>query len=159
MSHAAVSPVLVIHGGAGVIRRDMTPAREKVVRAAMTQALQNGYAQLKAGKPALDAVAVAITVLEDDANFNAGKGSVFTHGGTNELDAAIMDGNTLRAGAVAGVRRIRNPILLARAVMEQTSHVMLSGDGAEAFAQSVGMPLVEPHTFALKSAGSSCRKP
>ncbi|MEO8999750.1 MAG: isoaspartyl peptidase/L-asparaginase [Rhodanobacter sp.] len=147
MSHAAVLPVLVIHGGAGVIKRDMTPVREKAVRAAMTQALQNGYAELKAGKPALDAVAVAITVLEDDANFNAGKGSVFTHDGRNELDAAIMDGNTLRAGAVTGVRRIRNPILLARAVMEQTPHVMLSGDGAEAFAQSIGMPLVDPSYF------------
>ncbi len=147
MSHAAVAPVLVIHGGAGVIRRDMTPATEKAVRAAMTLALQNGYAQLKAGKPALDAVAAAITVLEDDANFNAGKGAVFTHDATNELDAAIMDGYTLRAGSVAGVRRIRNPILLARAVMERSPHVMLSGAGAEAFAQSIGMPLVDPSYF------------
>ena len=147
MSHATVSPVLVIHGGAGVIRRDMTPVREKVVRAAMIQALKNGYAQLKAGKPALDAVVAAITVLEDDENFNAGKGAVFTHDGKNELDAAIMDGNTLNAGSVAGVRRIKNPIQLARAVMEKTPYVMLSGDGAEAFAQSIGMPLVEPSYF------------
>jgi beta-aspartyl-peptidase (threonine type) len=158
MSHAAVSPVLVIHGGAGVIRRDMTPVREKAVRAAMTQALQNGYAQLKAGKPALDAVAAAISVLEDDANFNAGKGSVFTHDGTNELDAAIMDGNTLRAGAVAGVRRIKNPILLARAVMEQTPHVMLSGDGAEAFARSIGMPLVDPPYFRTEERWQQLQK-
>src|SRR6185312_4265535 len=85
MSHATVSPVLVIHGGAGVIKRDMTPAKERAVRAAMTHALQNGFAQLKAGKPALDAVAAAITVLEDDPNFNAGKGAVFTHDGKNEL--------------------------------------------------------------------------
>lgn len=146
-SHAAVTPVLVIHGGAGVIKRDMTPAREQAVRAAMTQALQIGYAQLTTGKSALDAVTAAITVLEDDPNFNAGKGAVFTHDGTNELDAAIMDGYTRRAGAVAGVQRVKNPILLARAVMEQSPHVMLSGTGAEAFAQSVGMPLVDPAYF------------
>lgn len=146
-SHAAVSPVLVIHGGAGVIKRDLTPARERAVRAAMTQALQNGYAQLKAGRSALDAVTAALTVLEDDPNFNAGRGAVFTHDGKNEMDAAIMDGNTLRAGAVAGVQRIKNPILLARAVMEKSPHVMLSGDGAEAFAQSIGMPLVDPSYF------------
>ncbi|MEO6959370.1 MAG: isoaspartyl peptidase/L-asparaginase [Burkholderiaceae bacterium] len=147
MSHAAVSPVLVIHGGAGVVKHDLTPAREKAVRTALTQALQSGYAQLKAGKPALDAVTTAIKVLEDDPNFNAGKGAVFTHDGKNELDAAIMDGDTLRAGSVAGVQRIKNPILLARAVMEKSSHVMLSGTGAEAFAQSVGMPLVDPSYF------------
>lgn len=158
MSHAAVSPVLVIHGGAGVIRRDMTPVREKAVRAALTQALQDGYAQLKAGKPALDAVAAAITVLEDEANFNAGKGAVFTHDGKNELDAAIMDGNTLSAGSVAGVRRIRNPILLARAVMEQTPYVMLSGDGAEAFAQSIGMPLVDPSYFRTEERWQQLQK-
>ncbi|WP_039954582.1 isoaspartyl peptidase/L-asparaginase, partial [Rhodanobacter thiooxydans] len=127
MSHAAVSPVLVIHGGAGVVKREMTPAKEQAVRAAMTRALQGGYAELKSGGSALDAVAAAITVLEDDPNFNAGKGAVFTHEGTNELDAAIMDGDTHRAGAVAGVTRIRNPILLARAVMEKTPYVMLSG--------------------------------
>ncbi|WP_426700620.1 isoaspartyl peptidase/L-asparaginase family protein [Rhodanobacter sp. Col0626] len=147
IGHAAVSPMLVIHGGAGVIKRDMTPAREQAVRTAMTQALQHGYAQLKSGKSALDAVTAALTVLEDDPNFNAGKGSVFTHEGKNELDAAIMDGYTLRAGAVAGVQRVKNPILLARAVMEKSPHVMLSGAGAEAFAQDIGMPLVDPSYF------------
>ena len=147
MSHAAVSPVLVIHGGAGVIKRDMTSAKEQAVRTAMSQALQDGYARLKAGDSALDAVAAAITVLEDDPNFNAGKGAVFTHDGTNELDAAIMDGNTLRAGAVAGVQRVKNPILLARAVMEQSPHVMLSGAGAEAFAGEHGIALVDPSYF------------
>ncbi len=147
MIHAAVSPVLVIHGGAGVIRRDMTPAKEKAVRAAMTLALRSGYAQLKAGKPALDAVTAAIVVLEDDPNFNAGKGSVFTHDGKNELDAAIMDGNTLRAGAVADVQRVKNPILLARAVMEHSPHVMLAGDGAEEFAKEQGIDLVDPAYF------------
>ena len=158
MSHAAVSPVLVIHGGAGVIRHDLTPAKEKAVRAALTLALRNGYAQLKAGKPALDAVTAAITVLEDDPNFNAGKGAVFTHDGKNELDAAIMDGNTLRAGAVAGVQRIRNPILLARAVMERSPHVMLSGDGAEIFARSIGMPLVDPAYFRTEERWQQLQK-
>lgn len=147
MSHAAVPPVLVIHGGAGVIVRDMTPAKEQAVRAAMTQALQSGYAQLTAGKSALDAVTAAITVLEDDPHFNAGKGAVFTHDGRHELDAAIMDGSTLRAGAVAGVQRVKNPILLARAVMEQSPYVMLSGEGAEAFAKEQGVSLVDPSYF------------
>ncbi|BFI96901.1 MAG: isoaspartyl peptidase/L-asparaginase [Rhodanobacter sp.] len=147
MSHAAVPPVLVIHGGAGAIGHDLPPAKEKAIRAALTKALLDGYAQLKAGKSAVDAVSAAIVVLEDDPNFNAGKGAVFTHDGKNALDAAIMDGDTRRAGAVAGVERIRNPILLARAVMEKTPYVMLSGHGAEAFAQSIGMPLVDPSYF------------
>jgi beta-aspartyl-peptidase (threonine type) len=113
----------------------------------MPRALQEGYARPKAGGSALDAVAAAITVLEDDPNFNAGKGAVFTHDGSNELDAAIMDGNTLRAGAVAGVQRVKNPILLARAVMEKTPYVMLSGAGAEAFAKEQGITLVDPSYF------------
>ncbi|WEN16833.1 isoaspartyl peptidase/L-asparaginase [Rhodanobacter sp. AS-Z3] len=146
-SHAAVTPVLVIHAGAGVIKHDMTPAKELAVRTAMTLALNNGYRELKSGKSALDAVSAALVVLEDDPNFNAGKGAVFTHDGHNELDAAIMDGYTLRAGSVAGVQRVKNPILLARAVMEQSSYVMLSGAGAEEFAQSIGMPLVDPSYF------------
>ncbi len=147
MSQAATPPVLVIHGGAGVIRREMTPVREKAIRAALTLALKSGYAELKAGKSSLDAVAAALVVLEDDPNFNAGKGSVFTHDGRNELDAAIMDGNTLNAGAVADVRRVKNPILLARAVMEKSPHVMLAGDGAEEFAKEINMPLVDPAYF------------
>ena len=158
MSHAAVSPVLVIHGGAGVIKRDMTPAKEQAVRAAMTQALQHGYAQLKAGKPALDAVTSALTVLEDDPNFNAGKGAVFTHDGKNELDAAIMDGSTLAAGAVAGVQRVKNPILLARAVMEHSPYVMLSGDGAEAFAKEQGIALVDPSWFRTEERWQQLQK-
>jgi L-asparaginase / beta-aspartyl-peptidase len=103
-------------------------------------------------------VTAAITVLEDNPNFNAGKGSVFTHDGKNELDAAIMDGNTLRAGAVAGVRRIKNPIVLARAVMEQSPHVMLSGEGAEAFAQSIGMPLADPSYFRTEERWQQLQK-
>ena len=146
MSQAA-TPVLVIHGGAGVIARDVTPEREKAVRAALQRALESGYAQLKAGKPALDAVTAAITILEDDPLFNAGKGAVFNHDGKNELDAAIMDGSTLRAGSIANVHRVKNPILLARAVMEQSPHVMMVGDGAEQFAKSVGIELVAPGYF------------
>ena len=143
MSHAEVSPVLVIHGGAGVIHHDMSPAKEKAIRAALTQALRDGYAKLKAGKSAVDAVTAALVVLEDDPNFNAGKGAVFTHDGRNELDAAIMDGDTLRAGAVAGLQRVKNPILLARAVMQKAPYVMLAGAGAEEFAKEQGIDLVE----------------
>ena len=140
-------PILVIHGGAGVIAKDMNPEKEKAIRAALTEALAHGYAQLQAGKPALDAVTAAITVLEDDPHFNAGKGAVFTHDGKNELDAAIMDGATLRAGAVANVHRVKNPILLARAVMEHSPHVMLIDDGAEEFAKEQGITLVDPDYF------------
>lgn len=146
MSHAA-TPVLVIHGGAGVVRKEMTPEKEKAVRAALEKSLTAGYAVLKSGGASLDAVEKAIMVLEDDPNFNAGKGAVFNHDGKNELDASLMDGSTLRAGAVANVHRIRNPIELARAVMEKSEHVMLIGDGAEQFAQSIGMPLVDPKYF------------
>jgi beta-aspartyl-peptidase (threonine type) len=146
MSQAA-EPVLVIHGGAGVIKREMDPATQKAIRAALTKALEQGYAQLKAGKPALDAVTAAITVLEDDPHFNAGKGAVFNHDGKNELDAAIMDGATLRAGGVANVHHVKNPILLARAVMEHSPHVLMFGDGAEDFAKTQGISLVDPKYF------------
>ncbi|KAB7762379.1 peptidase T, partial [Xanthomonas sp. LMG 12459] len=121
---------LVIHGGAGVERASSSPADLAEARAAMEKALRTGQALLAQGKPAVDAVAAAITVLEDSPQFNAGKGAVFTHDGRNELDAAIMDGRTGKAGAVAGVHRVKNPIELARAVMDQSEHVMLVGDGA-----------------------------
>jgi len=146
MSHAA-TPVLVIHGGAGVVAKEVTPEKEKAVRAGLQKALDAGYGVLKSGGASLDAVVAAITVLEDDPNFNAGKGAVFNHDGKNELDASIMDGATQRAGSVANVHRIRNPILLARAVMDKSPHVMMVGDGAEAFAQSIGMTLVDPKYF------------
>jgi len=158
MSHAATTPVLVIHGGSGVIRRDLDHARENQIRAALARALQSGYAQLKAGKPALDGITAALTVLEDDPNFNAGKGAVFTHDGRNELDAAIMDGSTSRAGAVAGVERVKNPILLARAVMEKSQHVMLIGQGAEAFAKEVGITLVDPSYFRTEQRWQQLQK-
>ncbi|NOK10559.1 isoaspartyl peptidase/L-asparaginase family protein [Corallococcus exercitus] len=139
---------LVIHGGAGVISREnLSPEREAAMRAVLTQALQAGHAVLAKGGRSLDAVTAAIRVLEDSPYFNAGKGAVFNHDGVNELDAAVMDGKTRMAGAVAGVRHIQNPIDLARLVMEKSPHVMMVGDGAEAFAQSQGMPLVDAKYF------------
>lgn len=143
----AATPVLVIHGGAGVIHSELSPEAQQAVRADLEAALAAGYAVLKEGGTSLDAVGKAIVILEDSPRFNAGKGAVFTHDGRNELDAAIMDGATLRAGAIAGVHRIKNPILLARAVMEKSPHVFMVGDGAEAFAQSVGIELVDPSYF------------
>lgn len=157
MTHAT-TPVLVIHGGAGVIKRDMSPAKEKAVRAAMAKALQDGYAQLRAGKSAMDAVTTAIVALEDDSEFNAGKGSVFTHDGKNEMDAAVMDGESLRAGSVAGLHRVKNPILLARAVMDHSPHVMLVGEGAEAFAKEQGVALVDPSYFRTEERWQQLQK-
>lgn len=139
---------LVIHGGAGTIsRKDMTPEMDKQYRAGLKRALDAGYAVLKQGGKSLDAVQAAIRVMEDDPLFNAGKGAVFDHDGKNELDAAIMDGTNLKAGAVAGVEHIRNPIDLARLVMDKTPHVLLIGDGAEEFAKSQGMSLVPQSYF------------
>jgi beta-aspartyl-peptidase (threonine type) len=143
----AAVPALVIHGGAGVIRKTLTPEKEALVRADLAAALAAGQNVLVEGGSSLDAVTQALLVLEDSPRFNAGKGAVFTHDGHNELDAAIMDGASLRAGAIAGVRRVRNPVLLARAVMEKSPHVMLAGEGAEAFARTVGITLVEPDYF------------
>lgn len=140
-------PTLLVHGGAGVIRRELDADAERAVRDALAGALRCGHAQLASGGSALDAVAAAVTVLEDASYFNAGRGAVFTHDGINELDAAIMDGATLRAGAVAAVRRVRNPVLLARAVLERSPHVMLAGEGAEAFAREQGIALVDPDYF------------
>ena len=155
---AETKPVLVIHGGAGVVRSEMTAKTETDVRAALLKAVNKGYAELKSGKPALDAVTAAITVLEDDPNFNAGKGAVFTHDGHNELDSSIMEGNTLRAGAVAGVRTVRNPILLARSVMEKSEHVMMAGRGAEDFAKSNGITLVDPAYFRTEKRWQQLQK-
>ncbi|WP_363800777.1 isoaspartyl peptidase/L-asparaginase [Lysobacter firmicutimachus] len=162
LAHAAepapVRPVLVIHGGAGVIRAGMDRAEEDAARAALAQALRAGQAELAAGKPALDAVVAAITVLEDAPMFNAGRGAVFTHDGKNELDAAIMDGSGRRAGAIAGVRRVKNPIALARAVMDKSRHVMMVGDGAEAFAREQGLPLVDPSYFRTEKRWQQLQK-
>lgn len=143
----APAPLLVIHGGAGVQRAGLSAEEERTARAALRSALLQGHAELKAGRPALAAVTRAITVLEDDPTFNAGRGAVFTHDGRNELDAALMDGATRRAGAVAGVQRVRNPILLAQAVMAHSAHVMMVGQGAETFAAEQGIALVDPSYF------------
>ncbi|MBE2212036.1 MAG: isoaspartyl peptidase/L-asparaginase [Xanthomonadaceae bacterium] len=154
----ASQPVLVIHGGAGVIRRENSQHDDAAIRRVLETALRNGYAELQAGKPALDAVTAAITVLEDSPYFNAGKGAVFTHEGRNELDASVMVGNGQRAGAVAGVQRIKNPILLARAVMEKSPHVMLVGQGAESFAKSQGFTLVPTAYFHTDKRAGQLRK-
>ena len=144
---APASPLLVIHGGAGVERQDLNPEELRAARAALEAALRKGHEALAAGKPAMDAVTAAITVLENDPTFNAGRGAVFTHDGKNELDASLMDGATLRAGAVAGVHTIKNPILLARAVMEHSPHVMMIGQGAEMFAAEQKIEQVDPSYF------------
>ncbi|UUR07197.1 isoaspartyl peptidase/L-asparaginase family protein [Sphingomonas glaciei] len=140
---------LVIHGGAGVIERSaLTPDKEKEIRAGLDRALAAGAAVLERGGAAVDAVDAAVRVLEDDPNFNAGRGAVFTFDGKNELDASIMDGRTRAAGAVAGVTRTKNPIGLARKVMEASNHVMLSGGGADAFSREQGLEQVDPSYFA-----------
>lgn len=139
---------LVAHGGAGVIERnDLRPEQDRAYRAAMAQVAEAGAQVLKAGGSALDAVEAAVRLLEDDGLFNAGRGAVFTADGRNELDASIMDGRTLAAGAVGGVTRTRNPISLARGVMERSAHVFLIGEGADHFARTEGLEQVDPAYF------------
>jgi beta-aspartyl-peptidase (threonine type) len=139
---------IVIHGGAGAIsRKNLKPEREAAVRAKLAEAVTTGHRILQNGGTSLDAVEATIRVMEDSPLFNAGKGAVFTSEGTNELDACIMDGRTLKAGAVAGVRHIKNPISLARVVMEKSRHVMLVGDGAEKFAVEQGVGLIDQKYF------------
>jgi beta-aspartyl-peptidase (threonine type) len=122
--------VLVIHGGAGtILKQNMTPEKEKRYKEGLQKALDTGNEILKQGGTALDAVEAVIKVLEDNPLFNAGKGAVFTNEGKNEMDAAIMDGITLKAGSVASVTTVKNPITAARKVMERTEHVMLMGKG------------------------------
>ena len=140
--------VMVIHGGAGTIEKQfMTPEKEKAYTDALTEALEAGYDLIKQGKPSLDAVQAAVNVMENSPLFNAGKGAVFTHDGKNELDASMMDGQTLKAGAVAGVTNIKNPVNAARAVMERSEHVMMVGRGAEQFAAANGCDTVPPSYF------------
>ncbi len=148
MSNAATHWTLVVHGGSGAMTRETkSPDRDVATRAALTRALEAGGAVLSSGGSALDAVQAAVQVLEDDPHFNAGRGSVFTAEGTTELDAAIMDGRDRRAGAVAAITRSRSPVAVARAVMEQSPHVLLSGAGADAFALAKGVEQVEPEYF------------
>ena len=140
--------MLVIHGGAGTInRKNMTEEREREYRAALSEALHIGQAVLAKGGSSLDAVEATVRFMEDSPLFNAGKGAVFTHEGKNELDAAIMDGKTKKAGSVAGVTIIKNPITAARAVMEKSKHVMMAGRGAELFATKMGLEIVDPSYF------------
>ena len=137
-----------IHGGAGVIERDsLTPEQDAAYRAALHRALEAGSAVLAAGGSSLDAIQAAIEIMEDDPLFNAGRGAVFTAAGRNELDSAIMNGADRTAGAVAGLTTTRHPIAAARAVMEQSPHVMLIGEGADTFAASVGLEQVDPAFF------------
>ena len=151
-SDAPVADVaLAIHGGIGLDKKDMTPELEVKLRKDLAAALQAGHALLAKGGDSLDAVQAAIIVLENSPLFNAGKGAVFTHDGRNELDASIMEGKTKRAGAVAGVTTIKNPILGARAVMDKTKHVMLIGQGADLFAKQAGLEIVDPKYFWTES--------
>lgn len=139
---------IVVHGGAGVIeRKQLRPEQEKAYRDAMTKITETGARMLAGGSPALDVIEATIGLMEDDPLFNAGRGSVFTAEGRNELDAAIMDGKTLRAGSIAGVTRTRHPISLARRVMEHSPHVMLVGVGADKFSAEQGLEQVEPGWF------------
>ena len=147
-SLCAQKAMLVIHGGAGTITRaSMSPEAEKQYRAGLEEALRTGHSVLTKGGSSVDAVEATIRVMEDNPLFNAGKGAVFTHEGRNELDAAIMEGKTKKAGSVAGVTIIRNPITAARAVMEKSAHVMMVGRGAELFATKMGLDIVDPSYF------------
>jgi beta-aspartyl-peptidase (threonine type) len=143
----APKAVLVIHGGAGLDAK-MTPAAEQQYRADVEQSLRAGYeAMNRPGGTALDAVVAAINVMEDSGRFNAGKGACFNREGRNELNASIMEGKTKKAGAVAGLSRVKNPITAARLVMEKSNHVFLIGDGAERFLRSQGLEDVNPMYF------------
>jgi beta-aspartyl-peptidase (threonine type) len=138
---------LVIHGGAGtILRSSMTAEKEALYRKGLEDALKAGYSELEKGNSAIDAVRAAVVALEDNILFNAGRGSVFAKDGSQEMDASIMDGKTLMAGAVSAVKNIRNPVELAYAVMTQTEHVILNGKGANDFATSIGMG-IEPDEY------------
>jgi beta-aspartyl-peptidase (threonine type) len=142
---------IVIHGGSGrLFKEAMPPEKEEAYKNALKEAVQAGYAVLKEGGSAIAAVEISIKVLEDSPLFNAGKGAVFSSEGHNELDAAVMEGKTMRAGAVAGTRIIKNPITAARAVMENSAHVMLTGPGADAFAAASGLQVVDPSYFKVE---------
>jgi L-asparaginase / beta-aspartyl-peptidase len=139
---------LAIHGGAGtILRANMDDVLEKAYNDKLKEALSAGYALLEKGGTAIEAVESVIKILEDSPLFNAGKGSVFTNAGNNEMDAAIMDGSNLKAGCVAGVKKVKNPISAAKMVMQKSEHVMLSGDGADAFAEKVGLDIVDQKYF------------
>ena len=150
---------IAIHGGAGTItRKNMTTEKEGAYRSKLEEALNIGYSILEKGGSSLDAVEATVRIMEDSELFNAGKGAVFTNAGTNELDASIMDGINLKAGAVAGVKTIKNPISAARKVMEETWHVMLSGDGADEFAKEQNLDIVDPIYFYTQRRWDNLKK-
>lgn len=139
---------IVIHGGAGtILKENMTDSLEQAYKTKLEEAIRAGHAVLAQGGTSIEAIEQAINIMEDSPLFNAGKGAVFTNAETNELDAAVMDGETLNAGAVAGVTTVKNPIDLAIAVMKNSEHVMMIGKGAETFAKEQGLELVDPKYF------------
>jgi beta-aspartyl-peptidase (threonine type) len=142
----AVEYAIALHGGAGTIPKDTPAAERDEYLAALRGALEEGRKRLERGEAAVDVVEAVVRIMEDDPKFNAGKGAVFTEDGRHELDASIMDGATLKCGAVGAVRTVKNPVSLARLVMERTPHVFLIGDGAELFADQVGVERV-PNTY------------
>ncbi|WP_137895829.1 isoaspartyl peptidase/L-asparaginase [Ramlibacter sp. 2FC] len=157
--HARPRPVIAIHGGAGATAVDGHDARQEAAyHAALRDVLLAAQHLLAGGGSALDAVCLAVEMLEDCPLFNAGRGAVFTREGTHELDAAVMDGATLCAGAVACVRRVRHPVRAARAVMERSEHVLLVGTGAEAFAQACGLEMVAPDYFSTEARRADWRR-
>ena len=150
---------IVIHGGAGnILRENMSDSLEKVYKTKLKEAIRTGHEILVKGGSALEAVQRAINVMENSPLFNAGKGAVFTNEGTNELDASIMDGATLNAGAVAGVTIVKNPINLAYEVMENSEHVMMAGKGAELFAKKQGLEIVDPEYFYTENRYKSLQR-
>ncbi|MFV0150491.1 isoaspartyl peptidase/L-asparaginase [Empedobacter falsenii] len=151
--------VLVIHGGAGtILKKHMTAEKEKAYREALTESLTKGFEVIKKGGESEEAVIEAIKVMEDSPLFNAGKGAVFTHEGKNEMDASLMLGHTMQAGAVAGVTTIKNPITAAKTVLRNSAHVMMVGKGAEEFAQKQGLELVDPSYFKTEERWNSLQK-
>ncbi|MFN3637775.1 MAG: isoaspartyl peptidase/L-asparaginase family protein [Chloroherpetonaceae bacterium] len=150
---------IAIHGGAGtILKSSISPEQDALYRERLTRALETGYALLECGSTSLDAVEAVVQLLEDDSLFNAGKGAVFNSNGKVELDASIMDGKTLRAGAVAALHHVKNPICLARAVMEQSEHVFLIGEGAEQFAKEHQLELVDESYFFTEARWQSLQK-
>jgi len=159
MSTSDIRPLIVIHGGAGTMSREGAAAQQQAeYHAALQAVLAPSRDLLAQGGTALDAVSLAVDLLEDCPLFNAGRGAVFTHDETHELDAAIMDGATLKAGAVGCVSRVKRPVRAARAVMEHTEHVLLVGAGAEALAQRLGLEMVSPDYFSTEHRREQLRK-
>lgn len=150
---------IVIHGGAGtILKKNMSPELEAQYKAKLEEAVKTGYEILRKGGSSIEAVEKTITILEDSPLFNAGKGAVFTNQGKNELDASIMDGKTLKAGAIAGVTTVKNPISLARVVLEKSEHVLLAREGAEFFAKENGLEIVNPAYFYTENRYQSLLK-